>query len=136
MAMRRATIPAFAMFTFQSQAAQFPAHGALGVCRYWVDHNMELHHGKPDDDSEVAVDCLVYRAAPDGRVQGILYYYVVDHPPLEKAGNVNLYVDPDHQREGIGTMLLHMMKWLRPIDFDQQRYTQAGLNLVTKMEQR
>lgn len=115
------SIPDNLIFSFASQACQFPAYGPQGLQTLTVREN-----GHP-------IHCALYRDA-QGRLVGILYHYPVDIDPWEKAGNVNIYVHPDHQREGIGTSLAKRAsdRW-GPFDFGQQRYTAAGLALARKL---
>lgn len=116
----RVTIPDFALYSWESQERQYPETGPAGF-----DYRRESAAGHP-------VDCLLWRDE-DGFLLGILNHYPEDVPPWESAGNVNVWIHPDRQREGIGTRLLREAetRW-GPIDWEQQRYTRAGLELVKK----
>ena len=45
-------------------------------------------------------------ATARGILTGILYYYSADIPPPEKAGNVNIFVDPAYPMRGVGRKLV------------------------------
>jgi ribosomal protein S18 acetylase RimI-like enzyme len=112
----RATIADWAMFPWETQAEQYPSTGPSGISYF----RGELE-GSPH------VDCLLYRNEA-GELLGILNYYSVDMAQLEKAGNVNIWIHPEHQRQGIGTLLLDEAdKRYGPLNFRQQRYTEAGV---------
>lgn len=120
------SIPDFLMFSFESQAEQFPLTGKPGLTES-VEHVGDLE-----------IDTLLWRVSPSGFLVGILYYYPqdcfeIDGTLLEKAGNFNIYVRRDDRRRGIGTILMReaMNRW--PIDFAQQRYTAAGRALAAKI---
>lgn len=74
------------------------------------------------------VDCLLWRD-DNGVLRGILNHYPTDSE-WEKAGNVNLWVDPGWQRRGIATALLAaaMKRWT--INLKQQRYTDDGILFI------
>lgn len=66
----------------------------------------------------------------DGEMCGIITYYLQDYFHLEKAGNLNISVDPRYWRKGIGLKLLleAIKKW--DIDFNKQIYTCSGIKLL------
>lgn len=110
-------------YSYESQVVQYPRLGAPGI---------EYFAGK-DEHHPVPVDCLLFRGE-DGLIRGILNHYAIDYPPHEKAGNINLFVDPAHHREGIGTALVREAnrRW-GPINWNQQRYTAAGVELAHRL---
>lgn len=133
---RQATFPAELVFTWQSQVDQYAATGEPGVT-YEVNHINGIT-GEAADGTRVAnppVDCLLWRDAA-GTLRGILNHYPVAILLYEDAGNVNLWVDPSCQRQGIATALLDaaMARW--PIDLDQQAYTPAGEAFINTWEAR
>lgn len=111
---------------WESQVHQFAERGGPGL-------EYRLEFDLPEDpDRERPIHCLLWRD-DSGVLRGVLYYYEKDIPPLEKAGNVNVFVDPAHQRQGIGRRLVQeaLSRW--PIDLDSQRYTVGGARLVNGM---
>lgn len=114
----RATIPSGLAFSWQSQASQYPHKGTPGIAYFRGD--------LPDTDK--IVDCLLYRNI-SGHLIGILNYYSWDSE-WEDAGNCNLWVRPDCQRQGIGTHLLREAQKRWQVEIEQQRYTPEGLALV------
>lgn len=109
-------------YSYESQVVQYPRLGAPGIEYFAGDGGF----AKP-------VDCLLWRD-DEGLVRGILNHYPVDMPPHEKAGNINLFIDPARQRQGIGTALVREAnrRW-GPINWNQQRYTKAGIELAYKL---
>ena len=113
-------IVATGVYSWESQAAQFDRLGEPGL-EWRVEHSMS----RP-------INCYLVRGE-DGRLEGIGYHYPVDMGVLEKAGNVNIWVRPDRQRQGIATNLLHFIEThLGSVNFSQQRYSVAGARLVNK----
>jgi GNAT superfamily N-acetyltransferase len=135
-------------FSWRSQARQYPA-SLSPVTRFAVELHLlarrrtivyvvassaenrlltagEVHRHR---DAIPGIDCLLLYSA-SGRLQGILNHYPRDEPPYERAGNVNLYVHPDHRRQGIGTALLReaVRRWA--VDPRRQRYSPAGYELA------
>jgi GNAT superfamily N-acetyltransferase len=108
--------------TWSSQARQYSPTGAPGIA--YERH--ELPHLGPNAVSE----CLLYRDST-GALRGILNHFPNAVPRYEKAGNINVWVDPAYQRKGVATALLQAatQRWL--VNFDQQDYTVAGAALVT-----
>lgn len=100
--------------SFTSQARQYPATGPAGIGYF-----------KGEIDATTYVDCLLWRDT-DGTVRGILNHYPTDLPPWEKAGNINIFIDPTMRRRGIATALLMAasQRWL--VNLSQQRYTSEG----------
>lgn len=116
----KASIPSDAVYSFESQAKQFPKIGEPGM-------SWEIQF--VDDMPDCPIHCLLYRNRK-GIVIGILYYYERDMDELERAGNVNIYVRPDRQRRGIGSALALACDQRFHVDFEQQRYTREGLALI------
>lgn len=117
----RATIPSEFIFSWESQAVQYPRTGPAGISYFRGDL----------DDREEYVDCLLYRNDA-GQLIGILNYYPQNIGVWEKKGNVNIWVKPTHQHCGVASRLLAEADRRWQIDFEQQRYTPAGLALVRK----
>lgn len=109
------------MFGFDSQVEQFDRVGPSGISYVKGELSATTH-----------VNCLLYRD-DDGVLIGVLYHYPQDVTPWEKAGNVNVLVDPAQQRRGIGSQLLReaLRRWV--IDLDAQDYTAAGRNFVKQI---
>lgn len=116
------TIPDGAIYSWVSQAMQYPAKGEPGVT-----HTVEFSEGYPD----APIDCLLYRT-DQGQLVGILNHYRQDMPPYEKAGNINIWVHPDAQGIGIGTCLVAEADKRFGVNFDQQRFTAAGAALARR----
>jgi len=72
---------------------------------------------------------IIYRNE-EGEMVGIITYYLHDYFHLERAGNLNISVDPKYWRNGIGLKLLKeaIRKW--NIDFNKQTYTRSGIRLL------
>lgn len=115
----KVSIPDWDMLPWKSQADQYPPFGQPGVSYY----PGTLPSGN-------VVDCLLYRDQ-GGILRGILNYYGFDSQ-WEKTGNVNVWVQPGHQRQGIGTALIAEAVERWDIDFNQQRYSRAGAELAAQ----
>lgn len=112
----RPTIPDELSLPFESQRVQYPEVGEAGL-----EHRIEQDGHFPDRD----IHCILWRDE-SGRTVGILNYYPHDFPPYELAGNVNVYIDPDHARNGVASRLMEHALEHWDIDFTQQNYTVAG----------
>ena len=88
-----ATVSDEQMYTWESQALQYPQTGPQGISYFRGELNAELH-----------VDCLLYRDEA-GELVGILNRYPTAFPPHEREGDQNIWVRPDRRRQGIGTAL-------------------------------
>jgi GNAT superfamily N-acetyltransferase len=111
------------MFSWESQVKQYPTLGAPGI-QYFAG----VVEGR-----EKPVDCLLCKDVT-GHVRGILNHYPVDFLPLEVAGNVNIWVDPEWQRKGIATALIkRCIQMYGQIPVEQQKYTSEGVQLLTAM---
>ena len=104
--------------SWQSQAEQYPEWGPPGI---------GYHPGLVP--GVTVVDCLLYRD-DKGYVIGILNYFSDDVPPYERAGNVNIFVHPDHRRKGIATALWREAERRWHVTLDTQRFTRAGAKLA------
>lgn len=122
------------VYDWASQVVQYSRRGTPGF-------TVERHYLKGDHP----VDCLLWRDQ-DGFLRGILNYYPKDIPGDmirtrgiafrmggEKAGNANVWVDPNHRGKGIGTLVAREALKLWPIDITQQRFTAAGAALAGKL---
>jgi GNAT superfamily N-acetyltransferase len=114
-------IQAAGVYSWASQARQYPALGRPGIS--WLGG--ETPHG--------TVDCLLWRD-PNRRLRGILNHYPFDVPGLEVAGNVNLWVHPQWQRQGIGSALVREAQRRWSVDLSRQRYTTAGAALADALD--
>lgn len=99
-------------------ASEHPRLGPAGL-----RHDVLRHH------TGGTADCLCWRDKA-GQVRGLLYHYRCDFPPHERRGNVNLWIDPDWHRRGLGSHLLAEADRHWKLTFAQQTYTTAGLALV------
>ena len=117
------TIPDWAMLSWESQANQYPPFGEPGVSYF-----------KGDLPSGNYVDCLLWRDQ-GGILRGILNHYPFKSK-WEEIGNINVWVQPGHRRQGIATALMEeaMNRW--PIDMRQQRYSAEGAALVERLMRR
>jgi GNAT superfamily N-acetyltransferase len=98
---------------------QYPARGPRGISYY---------AGHPESFDGV-IDCLLFRDK-SGKVRGILNHYPIDFPPLERAGAVNVWVEPRWRRRGVGMKLIAEADRRWRIDFSKQRCTNAGVRLI------
>ena len=108
------------IYTWESQAAQYPVSGPPGISHFVAE--------VPPD---ITVECLLYREE-SGELAGIANYFPVDIPPYEMAGNWALFVRPEWRGQGIGTALMveGMARW----DYreDHITFTEGGAALVNK----
>jgi hypothetical protein len=109
-------------FTWKSQAEQYLNRGEPDGYRY------ERHYANEHDAPPGApVDCLL-RFDEKGLLVGILNHYPEGgEDDLEQAGNVNLWVRPNRQRQGIATALLIEANRKWHIDINQQKLTPDGV---------
>jgi GNAT superfamily N-acetyltransferase len=115
---------------WDSQAQQYARAGASGI-RY------ERHQIPKAWPPHAVSECLLYYD-DKGVLRGILNYFpITASVPLgngwvaeERAGSVNVWVDPARQRRGIASTLLAdaVRRW--KIDFERQEYTAEGAALV------
>jgi hypothetical protein len=123
-------------YSFESQKKQYPEKGDPGI-RYYAGESKGYG----------VVDCLCFRNGV-GEFVGILNHYPADAPNpnykhplavlfgepefLERAGNVNIFIHPGYKKCGIATELLDeaMLRW--DIDLTQQRYTDEGVEFITR----
>ena len=110
------------ILSWASQVKQYPPLGEPGIGYFAGETGLGT------------VDCLLWRD-DRGVLRGILNRYGHDFPPYEKAGNVNIFVQPEYHRQGIGTALVAEAerRW-GPINLDQQQFTEAGERLADRIE--
>lgn len=121
----RASIPSSLMFTWESQARQYPELLPPGT------HRISEHVG------QYPVECLVHYNEL-GELVGILNYYPQSIPPYEVEGNINIWIRKDFKRQGIATALLMellQLGWyIRPMH--KQLLTVEGVEFFTRMIER
>jgi GNAT superfamily N-acetyltransferase len=141
-ALPAATIPGDGLLTWESQVRQYDKVGPPGLSFEQHEVVTAVLTHKPTgtiiEKATAVVDCLLYRNRK-GHLVGILNHYNEDAYEwdgtlLESAGNVNVWVRPNRRRRGIGTILATeaLRRWPE-VDVGQQRYTEAGRALVTKL---
>lgn len=109
------------MLSWESQVVQYPLDGEPGI-----------EYSEGDVDQEYTVDCLLWRD-DFGRVRGILNYYAHDFKPWERAGNLNIFVDPTYRRSGVATELLEEASRREySVNIGRLHYTRAGKALARK----
>lgn len=111
-----------AIHTWESQAWQYPRLGDSGI-------RLRLEHSGGG-----LIHCLLWRD-PAGLLRGVLNHYPVAHPPYERAGNVNLWVDPAWTHQGIASALIRDANTRWTLDPHQQRYSTAGAAVVARLLQ-
>jgi len=111
---------------FKGQASQFDKKGPPGFS-YFKGTGNGLQPGQ-------WVDCLLWRDEK-GILKGIVYHYPQDLP-LEKKGNVNIFISPDSKRKGIASTLLSEAIKRYNVDLRQQRYSEEGARFVNQFVRR
>jgi curved DNA-binding protein CbpA/8-oxo-dGTP pyrophosphatase MutT (NUDIX family)/predicted ABC-type ATPase len=111
---------------FKGQAEQFDKKGPPGFS-YFKGEGNGLRPGQ-------WVDCLLWRDEK-GILKGIVYHYPQDLP-LEKKGNVNIFISPDSKRKGIASTLLAEAMKLYDVNLRQQRYSTEGAAFVNNFVRR
>lgn len=118
------SIPSHVALSWESQAQQYPR---------WRPGGWGLTYFAGVVDSDLPpIDCLLYYS-DTGYLVGILNHYSIDYPPWEKAGNVNVWVHPRWQRQGIATRLVSAAIGRWKIDLTQQRFTPEGRALAESL---
>ena len=107
-------------FSFKSQSDQFDKVGTPGFS-YFKGEGNGLKKGQ-------WVDCLLWRDE-SGKLKGIVYHYPQDLP-LEKKGNMNIYISPDSKRKGIASELVTEAIKRYKVDLRQQRYSEEGAAFI------
>lgn len=105
---------------FKGQAEQFEKIGPPGLS-YFKGTGNGL---KPNQ----WVDCLLWRD-DSGILKGIVYHYPQDLP-LEKKGNMNVFISPDSKRQGIASRLVAEAIKRYNVDLRQQRYSEEGAAFI------
>ena len=105
---------------FKGQASQFDKKGPPGLS-YFKGTGNGLQPGQ-------WVDCLLWRDEK-GILKGIAYHYPQDLP-LEKKGNLNIFISPDSKRQGIASKLVAEAINRYNVDLRQQRYSAEGAAFV------
>lgn len=108
-------VSATAHYDWESQACQYPPTATPGI--HLISPRITL------SGHDTVVDCLLYYN-DDEQLVGIFNHYNANNP-LQVEGSANLWVRPDHQRQGIGTSLLRRADELWDL-FDQPSYTPQG----------
>lgn len=99
-------------YHWDAQAGRYPPTGEPGI-------HLEQHmaHG-------AIVDCLLYRG-PDGDLRGILNHFALG-TLFQKPGSCNLWVHPEHQRQGIASALLRDAWHRWRLVYENQDWTREG----------
>jgi DNA-binding CsgD family transcriptional regulator/8-oxo-dGTP pyrophosphatase MutT (NUDIX family)/predicted ABC-type ATPase len=105
---------------FKGQAKQFDKKGPPGLS-YFKGTGNGLQPGQ-------WVDCLLWRDEK-GILKGIVYHYPQDLP-LEKKGNMNVFISPDSKRQGIASKLVAEAIKRYDVDLRQQRYSEEGAAFI------
>jgi Mor family transcriptional regulator len=105
---------------FKGQAKQFDKKGPPGLS-YFKGEGNGLQPGQ-------WVDCLLWRD-DKGLLKGIVYHYPQDLP-LEKKGNMNVFISPDSKRQGIASKLVAEAIKRYDVDLRQQRYSEEGAAFI------
>jgi DNA-binding NarL/FixJ family response regulator len=105
---------------FESQSRQFDEVGPPGLS-YFKGTGNGLKKGQ-------WVDCLLWRD-DSGKLKGIVYHYPQDLP-LEKKGNMNVFISPDSKRQGIASKLVAEAIKRYKVDLRQQRYSEEGAAFI------
>jgi DNA-binding NarL/FixJ family response regulator len=105
---------------FKGQAEQFEKIGPPGLS-YFKGTGNGL---KPNQ----WVDCLLWRD-DSGILKGIVYHYPQDLP-LEKKGNMNVFISPDSKRQGIANRLVAEAIKRYNVDLRQQKYSEEGAAFI------
>lgn len=114
------------ILTWESQVSQYPERGEPNTIELFLGDESENFPGKPP------INCLLWRDG-DGLIRGILNHYPDDYPPYEQRGNINVFVQPEWKRRGIGTAL-----WDKAIElfgepnYHQQTYSPEGIKAVLR----
>jgi GNAT superfamily N-acetyltransferase len=102
--------------SWESQVCQYPPTGEPGIT-----------HMAPEivvDGHATTVDCLLYRS-PTGELLGIFNHYRANNP-RQPEGSCNIWVHPDHQRQGIASALLREAWHRWPLKEADQVWSGAG----------
>ena len=101
-------------WAWQGQADQHPATDTPGF------------HFRVEEPGKHPIEILLHYGE-DKALNGILYCYPKGMPGYEDRGAINMWADPERQRQGIGTSLLREFESSHhPIDWYAQSFSPAG----------
>lgn len=110
------------LLTWLSQWRQYPSVAEPGF-----HHKVEYIADHPEP-----IDCLTLYDERHELI-AILNHYPDGFPGWEEPRAINLWVEPRHQRQGIGQrMLAEFERRFGPIDWNAQRVSPAGRRLVER----
>lgn len=123
-----ATVPDHVPSDWSRVRRDWPKKGPAGITYVEADPGLEWGGG-PDGGR---IDALVHRDF-SGRLCGLLYHYPVEFSRhgwvgAQRAGSVNLWVDPARRGRGVATALAEeaFRRWPR-LDLSLSEYTEGGL---------
>ncbi len=98
--------------SWESQSTQYAPTGKPGI-------HLEQH-----TVGNTVIDCLLFRNE-DGELVGILNHYN-ENNHWQKPGSCNLWVHPDHQRQGIASALLRDAWHRWQLSYEHQNWSEEG----------
>lgn len=121
-----ANVPDGQMYSWESQAVQYPPKGPPGISYF-----------RGQLDQQLYVDCLLYRDEA-GDLVGILNHFPTDFPPHERAGDQSVWVHPGRRRQGIGSALITeaFFRWgpVPGAGDGELKLTASGVQMLQGME--
>jgi GNAT superfamily N-acetyltransferase len=109
------------VMAWETQVVQYPSGGSPGIS-----------YLRGQVDPAYYVDCLLFRG-DDGELIGVLNHFPADYPPYERAGNVNIWVRPDRQRQGVARALILEALGRWEFRWENQRITPSGARIAASM---